>query len=106
MNVRSGKTTHSQDLDPQLEAVMALLDLFKAERMVYLVATSVSFVILLVSAGYVLAKTKADPPTLVMIFGSTGLIGYSANRLLRMWEQALSFCRPIQERQSNEAGEK
>jgi hypothetical protein len=43
---------------------------------------------LLTTAGMVIAK-HPDPATLTLLFGSSVLITYSANRLLHMFDQAI-----------------
>jgi len=77
-------------LDDRIKAVERLTELFKIERIVHLVVTSVSLVMLLFSAGItIFKKGNPDPAFLALMFGSSGLIAYSANRLLHMWDQAL-----------------
>lgn len=77
------------DLTARMEAVERLTKLFRLERMVHLGVTSVSLAMLLVVAGVLLAKGEAGPAELTGLFGSSGLITYSAGRLLVMWNQAL-----------------
>jgi hypothetical protein len=77
------------DLAARVDAVERLTNLFKMERMVYLGVTGISLVMLLTSAGVLLLKGKAGPAELTGLFGSSGLITYSAGRLLLMWNQAL-----------------
>lgn len=72
-----------------MNAVERLTGLFKLERLVYLVVTTVSLAMLLFSAGVLLSKGKAGLPEMTGLFGSAGLITYSAGRLLVMWSQAL-----------------
>jgi hypothetical protein len=78
-----------QDLAERLAVVEKLTALFKLERMVHLVVTSISLIMLLFSAVSLIYKGQRDPVGLTLMFGSSGLITYSANRLLRMWDQAL-----------------
>jgi len=66
-----------------------LATLFRFERMVHLGVTSISLLMLLASAAFLLFKGKAGPTELTGLFGSSGLITYSAGRLLVMWNQAL-----------------
>jgi hypothetical protein len=77
------------DLAARVDAVERLTKLFKMERMVYLGVTCASLIILLTSAGILIAAKKAGPGELTGLFGSSGLITYSASRLLVMWSQAL-----------------
>ncbi len=85
--MNNSHTTH----DTALHRVERIVALFKMERIVHLVITSLSLVMLLFSAGWIIVKTEADIKILAALFGSTGLIGYSANRLLRMFDQAVSL---------------
>ena len=77
------------NLDARLQAVERLTTLFRLERMVHLSVTCISLVMLLASAGFLLYQSQASTATLGALFGSSGLITYSAGRLLRMWDQAL-----------------
>ena len=72
-----------------MDAVERLTHLFKAERLVHLGVTSISLLLLLGSAGVLIFKGSAGPAELTGLFGSSGLITYSAGRLLFMWNQAL-----------------
>ena len=85
------RSPYAQDMAVRLDAVERLMKLFKLERLVYLGVTSISLVMLLVSAGFVIANQKATAAEISGFFGSSGLITYSASRLLVMWNQALSL---------------
>ena len=74
-----------------MDAVERLTKLFQLERMVHLGVTSLSLVMLLTCAGVLLYKGKAGPAELSGLFGSSGLITYSAGRLLYMWNEALKL---------------
>jgi len=78
-----------QSLADRMEVVEKLTSLFRLERMVHLAVTTISLIMLLFSALYLIYTSHAEAPTLTLMFGSSGLITYSANRLLRMWDQAL-----------------
>jgi len=82
------KSTKSE-LDDRVAALERLTKLFRLERIVYLIVTAISLAILFSSAVILIARSKADPAALTLLFGSSGLIGYSASRLLQMWNQAL-----------------
>ena len=83
-----------EDLDKRMEAVERLTRLFKLERMVHLGVTFVSLLMLLTSAGILIFERKAGSIELTLLFGSSGLITYSAGRLLMMWNQAISLIVP------------
>jgi hypothetical protein len=82
---------YGSSLAARVDAVERLTRLFKAERMVHLGVTSISLLMLLASASVLLIKGKAGPAELTGLFGSSGLITYSAGRLLVMWNQALQL---------------
>jgi len=79
----------SRSLAARMDVVERLTRLFKLERMVYLSVTVVSVLVLLGSAGALLFKGTAGTAELTGLFGSSGLITYTAGRLLFMWNQAL-----------------
>jgi hypothetical protein len=82
-------TMPEANMDDRMKAIERLILLFRMERFVHLGTTTLSLCMLLGSAGFLIFKSKADPATLAMLFGSSGLITYSANRLLKMWDQAV-----------------
>ena len=79
----------TDEIQSRMDAVERLTRLFRLERIVHLSITSLSLALLLVSAGVLLYKGQAGPAELTGLFGSSGLITYSAGRLLFMWNQAL-----------------
>ena len=79
------------ELQKRYEIVEKLTTLFKFERMIHLIVTTVSLIILLVTITILLIKGSAGTAELTLMFGSSGLITYSAGRLLRMWDQALKI---------------
>ncbi len=79
------------DMDERLHAVAELTKLFRAERLVHLVVTSLALAILLGSAVVLLYRQTAGAAELSGLFGSSGLITYTTGRLLKMWDQALSI---------------
>jgi len=86
-----GPSKQEPSLEEKLKVVQDLVKLFQLERMVHLTTTIISLLMLLTSGGFLIVRSKADPATLTLIFGSSGLITYSANRLLRMWDQAMKL---------------
>jgi len=84
-------TMPEESLASRIEAVGKLTALFKIERWVHLGVTTVSLLMLLTSAFFLILRNMADPVTLTLMFGSSGLIAYSANRLLLMWDQAMKL---------------
>jgi len=80
------------------EVLNWLIDKFKMERIAYLIATGLSFIMLLVTAVLIFINKGATTEILVLLFGSTGLMGYSVNRLLRMFEQTLEVIASAKEK--------
>lgn len=91
----------SDNLKERLEVVRELTDLFKFERRVYLVVTILSLIMLMGSALSLMIKGQAGTAELTILFGSSGLITYSAGRLLYMWTEALKRLMPSNERERN-----
>ena len=79
----------TDDIKARMDAVERLTNLFRMERIVYLVITTLSLAILLTSAAVLLINKSAGTVELTGLFGSSGLITYSTGRLLAMWNQAL-----------------
>ena len=86
-----------EDIKQRMEVVKELTNLFKFERMVYLGVTILSLIMLIGSALSLMIKDQAGPAELTMLFGSSGLITYSAGRLLFMWNEALKRLMPSNE---------
>lgn len=78
-----------EKLEERIKAIERLTQLFRFERMVYLAVTGLSLVMLIASAVSLLIKEKAGAAELSGLFGSSGLITYTAGRLLFMWSEAL-----------------
>lgn len=74
-----------------VSAIERLTTLFRIERLVYLVITTLALLLLLGSAGILLARSQASAASLTVLFGSSGLITVSVARLLRMWERAFDM---------------
>ncbi|RZS56551.1 hypothetical protein [Sphaerotilus mobilis] len=80
-----------QLVETAMDALDRLLRLFQVERIVYLVLTGVSFVMLL-AAGYMIVTTeKADTTSLVAVFGSTGLVTASSARISHFFNRAFTL---------------
>lgn len=82
------------ELKERLEAVERLTLLYRPERTVHLVVTSASLVILLTAAGMMLYRGQAGLTELGLMFGSSGMVTYTAGQLLRMWDRAVSVIAP------------
>lgn len=73
----------------RVAAVERLAALFKVERFVYLGVTTASFLLLVAVATRMLYQGTAQVTEWALLFGSSGLITITANRVLQMWSQAL-----------------
>lgn len=82
------------ELDTKVEAIRELVEIFRVERMVYLCVTIISLLMLLTSAGFMMARGDAGIVAVSGLFGSAGAITYTAGRLLRMWSQAMQVLFP------------
>src|SRR5258706_10885478 len=92
-------------LDPRFRELERLIRLFKPERIVHLAATSISLIILLITGAVLIKSQHGDPITLGAFFGSSGVVGYSASRLLRMWDQSLQLLMSVTGRPSPQRNE-
>lgn len=87
----------ANDLQQRIEAVERITALFRTERLVYLVATSIACVMVLASAIRILLHGQAGYGELSLLFGSSGFIAYQLGRLLLMWTEAIKRLIPIDE---------
>jgi hypothetical protein len=78
------------ELNSRYMVVEKLVKLFKFERIVHLIVTGVSLIILIGAISAMLIFKQAGTAELSLMFGSSGLITYTGGRLLKMWDQALS----------------
>ena len=86
-------------IEKRMEVVEKLTKLFQFERMVYLGVTVISLIMLLASGVSLMIKGQAGKAELSLLFGSSGLITYTAGRLLFMWNEALKRLMPDSESQ-------
>ena len=87
------------DIKARMEVVRELTELFRFERMVYLGVTILSLAMLVGSALSLMIKNQAGTAELTMLFGSSGLITYSTGRLLFMWNEALKYLIPSEQKE-------
>ncbi len=79
----------SDDIEKRMDVVERLTKLFKFERLVYLGVTVISLIMLLACGLSLIVKGQTSAAELTLLFGSSGLITYTAGRLLLMWNEAL-----------------
>lgn len=79
------------DLSQRLAAVERLTALYRPERTVHLIVTTVSLLILLAAAGMMLYRGQAGVTELGLMFGASGMVSYTAAQLLKMWDRSVSL---------------
>ena len=82
--------------DEKIKAIKQMLQLFKFERAVYLSITILSLIVLLGCAFYLLKQGANQITAVVGMFASSGGIGYTCGRLLKMWSDAMQLLGSIQ----------
>lgn len=75
----------------KVDDIGKLLKYFHLERIVYLISTITSFIILIACALVLIIKQEEDYTSIFGLFGSSGVISYTASRLLRMWTDAVKM---------------
>src|SRR5437867_1024315 len=88
------KLPSTESQSDRLRTIRQLLDMFRMERIVYLVVTLVSVTALLTCAVMLLIKREAPYAAMFGLFGASGGITYSTGRLLRMWSDAIRILDP------------
>lgn len=79
----------TDDRRKKLDLIERMWAMHKPERIFHLAAVGATMLLLLAAAGLMIFHQKAAPAELALMFGSSGLIGYTAGQLLRMWETAI-----------------
>lgn len=77
-----------EKLADRVEAVRALVGMFKFERRLYISIIGISIVILLISALKLTRKPEFDYGATIGVFGPGGAIAMMTGRLLKMWNDA------------------
>jgi hypothetical protein len=78
-------------LGDRVAAIERITALFKWERQVYLVLTTASALVIIISGVYGIYKNGLDIPVATLMFGSTGVVTFSIGRLLTMWNRAIDI---------------
>ena len=76
-------------LQDRVEAVERLARLFRFERFAYLIVTAISLAVLFAVAVRMFMRGDAQIAEWGLLFGSSGLITLTGNRVLQMWNQSL-----------------
>lgn len=82
-------------LERALDAVERLMRMFRAERIVYLVAAAASFGLLFYAAFLMFAEEGVDAASLGLIFGATGLSAVSAGRIAFFLNRAFKLIEDV-----------
>jgi len=77
--------------EERVNAIERVTALFRAERITYLILTTLALILLIVSAVMLLVQRGANAATLTLLFGSSGLVTISLARVLKMWDRALDM---------------
>jgi hypothetical protein len=73
--------------DARLDEVKKLLQIFRPERIVYMIVTLVAVIVLFGCAVYLIAQKQYSMG--IALFAPTGGIMYSSGRLLKMWNDVI-----------------
>jgi hypothetical protein len=76
-------------LHDRVKAIEQLTQIFRTDRLLFLTATSLALLFLLAVAGRLLVRGQGSIAEWSSLFGSSGLITITINRILQMWTQAL-----------------
>jgi hypothetical protein len=80
------------ELDGKVRAIGQLLQMFKMERMVYLIITMLCVTILITCAIILLVKDlKNNLPVVIGMLAAGGGVSITCGRLLKMWSDALQL---------------
>ena|SRR2546425_626894 len=84
-------------LTETLNALERLLNLFRVERIIHLVAGVVAFLMLLYAIVLLLLRSKSNVDTalLVSLFGSSGLIAVSSARITYFFNKAFTLVEDV-----------
>ena len=74
-----------------INEIKELLSLFRLERIIYIIISVSAFIALLFCAIFILFKNQDNYPAILGLFGSTGGVGYTTSKLLKMWGDAIEY---------------
>ena len=76
-------------LEDRVKAVERLTKVFRTDRYLFLSATCLALLFLLGVAARMVFEGESSVPAWASLFGSSGLITVTINRILQMWTQAV-----------------
>ncbi len=79
------------EIEVRVRAVKTLLEAFRLERVLYIIISCLSVIILLSVPIYIIIKAPDKIEWVIGLFVPAGAITLSIGRLLKMWNQAISF---------------
>jgi predicted membrane channel-forming protein YqfA (hemolysin III family) len=68
-------------LNDVLDALDRLMNMFRAERNVHMIAAGIGFLLLIYAVAMLITQGKADTATVVSLFGAGGVIAFSSARI-------------------------
>ncbi len=80
-----------EEIEVRVRAVKTLLEAFRLERILYIIISSISVIILLCVPIYIIIKAPDKIEWAIGLFVPAGAITLSIGRLLKMWNQAILF---------------
>ena len=80
-----------QIIERTLDALERLTRMFQAERLVYLAATTAAFGLLIYAAVLMFTKQGVDAAQLGLIFGASGITGFSSARIAFFLNKAFNL---------------
>lgn len=80
-----------EEIEVRVKAVKTLLEAFKLERILYIIISCLSVIILLCVPIYIIYKEPDKIEWVIGLFVPAGAITISIGKLLKMWNQAISF---------------
>lgn len=89
-------------IDRRVLAVKELLEAFKLERILYLIISCIAVAVLLTIAIFIMIKKPGNMEWFIGLFVPAGAITYSIGRILKMWNQALTFVNNQKENNNEE----
>lgn len=93
------------DIEKRVEAIKALLQAFKLERILYVIISCIAIGILLSVAAFIIISNPEKIEWFIGLFIPAGAITYSIGRILKMWNQALTFVNNQQINEDNDEKE-
>ncbi|RZS93541.1 hypothetical protein [Aquimarina brevivitae] len=92
-----------EEIEIRVRAVKTLLEAFRLERILYIIISCLSVIILLSVPIYIIFRAPDKIEWVVSLFVPAGAITISIGKLLKMWNQAINFVSNIKEEEDGKA---